>query len=661
MVTRCIIDPAVSLDYSEAIEVLTDKVRIIRIEAGSEGYIQKELLWDHLDSFVDRLTAFLHEQKRWPTIIHSHYADAGYVGVKLSNLIGAPLVHTGHSLGRDKRQRLLAMGLESDQIDTQYNMLRRIDAEETVLASAELIITSTYNEIEEQYSLYDYYLPERMKVIPPGTDLQQFYPPSPHDPPIAFAAEVARFLDDPDKPLILALSRADQRKNILAVLEAYGSNSRLRELANVLIVAGNRDDIRDLDEGARTVLTDILITLDAYDLYGQVALPKHHSANEVAEIYRLTARSGGVFINPAVTEPFGLTLLEAAASGLPVVATENGGPVDIIGNCHNGLLVDPLDHHAIATALLRILEDRALWQRYAAQGLAGVRQHYAWAAHAATYRACIAPLADHHETIPGTPPMRRSLVYSDRALFTDLDRSLLGDDEGLAQLVALMRRHKRCANFGIVTGRRRDSVLTELKRYAIPVPDVLITSSGTEIHYTSRLVRDDYWEDHIDHLWKPKAVRQALATISGLTLQPKSEQSRFKISYHYDSNIAPPLDDLAAYLRTRELSVNLTCAFGQFLDVVPIRASKGLAVRYVTHRFGIPLGQVLVVGSSGADEDMLRGNTLAVVLDNGREELAYLSDLERIYFAKQGFAQGILEAIAHYDFFHTCSVPASQP
>ncbi len=60
----------------------------------------------------------------------------------------------------------------------------------------------------------------------------------------------------------------------------------------------------------------------------------------------------GVFVNPALTEPFGLTLLEAAATGLPLVATENGGPVDIIGNCGNGLLVDPLDRQAIAAALL---------------------------------------------------------------------------------------------------------------------------------------------------------------------------------------------------------------------------------------------------------------------------------------------------------------------
>lgn len=159
LVTRRVIDPAVSPDYAEPIETLNDKARIVRIDAGPEGYIPKEQLWDHLDGFVDNLTAFLHDEGRWPGVIHSHYADAGYVGVRLSNLAGIPLVHTGHSLGRDKRQRLLAAGLDGEQIDARYNMVRRIEAEESVLGTAELVITSTYNEIEEQYALYDYYQP----------------------------------------------------------------------------------------------------------------------------------------------------------------------------------------------------------------------------------------------------------------------------------------------------------------------------------------------------------------------------------------------------------------------------------------------------------------------------------------------------------------------
>jgi sucrose-phosphate synthase len=104
--------------------------------------------------------------------------------------------------------------------------------------------------------------------------------------------------------------------------------------------------------------------------------------------------------------------------------------------------------------------------------------------------------------------------------------------------------------------------------------------------------------------------------------------------------------------------VNVVLSFGQFLDVLPIRASKGLALRYFASRWDIPLEHVLVAGGSGADEDMMRGNTLAVVVANRHhEELSQLMDLERIYFARESYARGILEAIDHYDFFGSCTVP----
>ena len=66
-----------------------------------------------------------------------------------------------------------------EEIEQRYTMAQRIGAEEEVLSTADLVITSTHNEIEDQYELYDCYAPERMAVIPPGTDLEQFHPPSP--------------------------------------------------------------------------------------------------------------------------------------------------------------------------------------------------------------------------------------------------------------------------------------------------------------------------------------------------------------------------------------------------------------------------------------------------------------------------------------------------
>jgi sucrose-phosphate synthase len=95
------------------------------------------------------------------------------------------------------------------------------------------------------------------------------------------------------------------------------------------LIMGNRDVIDEMSSTNGAVLTSVLKLIDKYDLYGQVAYPKHHKQSEVPDIYRLAARTKGVFINCAYIEPFGLTLIEAAAYGLPMVATQNGGPVDI--------------------------------------------------------------------------------------------------------------------------------------------------------------------------------------------------------------------------------------------------------------------------------------------------------------------------------------------
>ncbi len=660
LVTRRIVDPTISNDYAMPIEDLSPKARIVRIDAGPEEYIAKEQLWDYLDSFTDNLVDWLNEQPRMPDLIHSHYADAGYVGVRLANQLGVPLIHTGHSLGRDKRKRLLAKGLSREKIESTYNIERRIDAEEEVLANADLVITSTKNEIEEQYELYNYYDPRRMEVIPPGTNLQQFYPPKKGEL-IAFADRLNPFLSDLEKPLILALSRPDERKNFYTLVEVFGESKALQRVANLLIIAGNRDDIRDMDTGAQAVLTNILLLIDSYDLYGKVAIPKHHRPDEVSGIYRLVSASKGVFINPALTEPFGLTILEAAASGLPVVATENGGPVDIIANCQNGELVNPLDKTAITDALLKLLQGTTAWSQASQNGIEGVRRHYTWESHAETYMARVKKLQGKYSPPLGDKPAPRAIRYRDRAIFTVLDENLLGNQESLSRFSELIRKNHRHVTFGIATGRRMDSALAIIKKHKIPPPDVLVSSLGTRIHYGQSLTEDAYWPDHIDHDWNPQRIQRVLANIPGLTPQPKKEMSRFKVSYYYDSQKAPSVDEIIALIRQKELTTNVFFTAGELIDIVPSRVSKGQALRYVTQRLDIPIDHVLAAGGSGADEDMMRGNTLAVVVGNRHQEvLSQLEDHERIYFANQSHAGGILEAIEYYDFLNSCKAPEAQ-
>ncbi len=650
LLTRRVIDSHISDDYAVPVEVLSEKVRIVRIECGEQKYLRKEMLWDVLENFSDNALAYLQRLEHIPDVIHSHYADAGYVGSRLSHQLGVPLVHTGHSLGRNKRKQLLASGIKRSEIESTYNISRRIEAEETTLGVAERVITSTQQEIEQQYGLYDFYQPERMRVVPPGTDLAKFFPPLGNEQDSEVAGELKRFLAQPKKPMILALSRPDPRKNIIALIEAYGQSPELQGAANLVVVAGNRDDIQDMENVSSTVLNDILLTIDKYDLYGKVAYPKHHQQGDVAVYYRLAASLHGVFINPALTEPFGLTLIEAAACGLPIVATEDGGPIDIIKNCQNGYLIDPLDRQSITTALLAVLADKKQWRRLAKNGIEGVRHHYSWKAHVESYLEVIRPLAEQVERLPKRNLIRRVGVYRTHAIFTSLDLNLIGDSEALQTFLQTMRAHRKTIIFGIATGRHLDDALAMLKQHNIPKPEVLITGQGTNIHYAPNLTEDRAWRQHIDHHWNPQAVRDILADMPGLKLQEKVHQGKFKLSYYVDHSLVN-IAEIRQTLLRNEQAVNTVFSFGQFLDVVPVRASKGLALRWCAQQLGFSLDTTLVSGVTGADADMLRGNTLGVVVDNKHlVELAGLSDIDNIYFAQHPHAAGILEAMEHYHF-----------
>jgi sucrose-phosphate synthase len=656
LLTRQVIDPKISRDYAEPVEELTAGAHIIRLGCGPRRYLRKESLWPHLDAFTDNAVAYISRLGRTPDIIHSHYADAGYVGARLAQLLGVPLIHTGHSLGRVKRQRLLDKGVRETTIENQYNMAQRIEAEEVALGNASLVVASTSQEVEDQYTQYENYHPKRMVVIPPGVDLQRFRPPNSADPVPQIAREVHRFLDDPHKPMILALSRADERKNIATLIRAYGENPDLREAANLVIIAGNRDDIRAMDKGVREVLSDLLLLVDRYDLYGSVAYPKHHESNDVPDLYRMVTKTRGVFVNPALTEPFGLTLIEAAASGAPIVATHDGGPRDIVGHCNNGMLIDPLDPDSIGEALLSAVSDRAQWQRWSKGGLRCSAEHYSWPGHVKKYLREVRRIFGTHRRPAAGAESKSRLPSVDRMLICDLDDSLVGDTGGLKVLLERLQSANN-VGFGIVTGRCLNSALQVLKQHRVPTPDLLITAVGTEIHYGRRMVDDSGWQRHIDYRWKPHELRAAMESIPGVKLQPAIEQTRFKVSYYADQKKMPKVHEIRRHLRKLDLHAKLIYSHQAYLDLLPVRASKGLAVRYLAMKWHMEPETLLVAGDSGNDEEMLSGNTLGVVVGNYSPELERLRGHERIYFAKGHHAWGVLEGMEYYNFLKEVRLP----
>jgi len=396
VITRQIHDQRVATDYAQPSEVIGAGALIRRLAFGPRRYLRKELLWSHLDDLVGRLANHLTQQKRLPDWIHAHYADAGYVGAVLARRLRLPLVFTGHSLGREKRRRLMAAGVALQQIDGHYAMVRRIEAEEMALAQSQLVITSTEQERQQQYARYGAFCPERAVVIPPGVDGHSFFPgpfePLPADSPDGLlpaepctAAMLEPFLRDPNRPPVLAICRADPRKNIAALVEAFGRSERLRRHHNLVLVLGCRQDCRALERQPRELMQQLFELVDRYNLYGSVAYPKQHRREQIPALYRWASRLGGVFVNPALSEPFGLTLLEAAACGLPVVATDDGGPRDILQRCKNGLLVDVSDLAALQRAIEQSLSDPLRWQRWRSNGLKAIAEAYSWQAHGEHY------------------------------------------------------------------------------------------------------------------------------------------------------------------------------------------------------------------------------------------------------------------------------------
>jgi len=96
---------------------------------------------------------------------------------------------------------------------------------------------------------------------------------------------------------------------------------------------------------------------------------------QVRDIPGLLARTG-LFVLPSRTEGISLTLLEAMASGLPVVTTRVGGNPEVVAEGETGLLVPPGDPPALADALERLWEDAAARQRLGRAGRARVVQQF---------------------------------------------------------------------------------------------------------------------------------------------------------------------------------------------------------------------------------------------------------------------------------------------
>jgi sucrose synthase len=188
---------------------------------------------------------------------------------------------------------------------------------------------------------------------------------------------------DKSKPILFTMARLDQIKNIAGFVEWYGKSERLRDLANVLVVGGKIDPNQSGDEEEKDQINRLHHLIDEYGLDSHVRwLGVHLNKEQTGEIYRFVADHRGAFVQPALFEAFGLTVIEAMATGLPTFATCYGGPLEIIEHGVSGFHIDPNHGDESAELIADFLEKcqkvENHWETISHGAIARVKSRYTW-------------------------------------------------------------------------------------------------------------------------------------------------------------------------------------------------------------------------------------------------------------------------------------------
>lgn len=422
VVTRLIPEapPGTTCDQRMEEIVGTRNARILRVPFRHDTgevvpqWISRFELWPYLERYADDVARELKAELGCrPDLIIGNYSDGNLVASMLAHNLGVTQCNIAHALEKTK---YLYSDLYWKDNDAHYHFSCQFTADLIAMNSADFIITSTYQEIAGtteslgQYESYgaftmpglyrvvngiDIYDP-KFNIVSPGADAEVYFPYTDserrltglHDEIEALiygaADEGSRGqLAAPDKPILFTMARLDRIKNIAGLVEWYAQNERLREAANLLLVAGYTDPGKSDDEEERAQIARMHQLFDEYGLDGQVRwLGLRLDKRMSGELYRVIADRRGAFAQPALFEAFGLTVIEAMVSGLPTFATCYGGPLEIIRDGVSGLHLDP--NHGAASAdkmadfFEKCAQDSSYWEQISRGAIERVRARYTW-------------------------------------------------------------------------------------------------------------------------------------------------------------------------------------------------------------------------------------------------------------------------------------------
>jgi sucrose synthase len=398
----------------------TQTAEIVRIPFRRESgevvphWISRFKIWPYLERFAGEAEKeILSRLGGRPDFIVGNYSDGNLVASMLAHNLGVTQCNIAHALEKTK---YLYSDLYWKDHDEEHRFACQFTADLIAMNTADFIITSTYQEIagtEQTLGQYESYasfsLPglyrvvsgvdpynPKFNIVSPGADPAVFYA---YDAESTAPAEIVEDVtdlvhggprpdalgefDDKTKPLLFAMSRLDYIKNMTGLVDWYGGNPELRRHANLLLVGGHFRTEDSTDDEEREQIRQLHELIERHQLQGSVRwVVMQTDKIKVGEFYRFVARHRGAFVQPARFEAFGLTVIEAMTSGLPVFATRYGGPLEIIEEGVSGYHIDPNNGPEASARMLEFFQRCAgepdYWKQISKGAMTRVEENYTW-------------------------------------------------------------------------------------------------------------------------------------------------------------------------------------------------------------------------------------------------------------------------------------------
>ncbi|KAK9265676.1 hypothetical protein L1049_012564 [Liquidambar formosana] len=398
----------------------TEHTHILRVPFRTEkGILRKWIsrfdVWPYLETFVQDVASEISaELQGVPDLIVGNYSDGNLVASLLAYKLGVTQCNIAHALEKTKYP-------DSDiywkNFEDKYHFSCQFTADLIAMNNADFIITSTYQEIAGtkntvgQYESHTAFtLPglyrvvhgidvfdTKFNIVSPGADMCIYFSYSEKPRRLtALHGPIEKLLYDPEqneehigtlsdrsKPILFSMARLDRVKNMTGLVECFGKNAKLRELVNLVIVAGYNDAKKSNDREEISEIEKMHCLIKKYNLDGQfrwISSQTNRARN--GELYRYIADTRGAFVQPAFYEAFGLTVVEAMTCGLPTFATCHGGPAEIIEDGVSGFHIDPYHSDQVAALMAdffqRCKEDPSHWNNISDAGLQRINERYTW-------------------------------------------------------------------------------------------------------------------------------------------------------------------------------------------------------------------------------------------------------------------------------------------